>query len=356
MPQAAGGAPGGARPWKELCADARGDFPPRCRCPRCAGTVADLGEAASKASHLLPARPTPNQPRLAPRRERWRALQNLSLSLSFGHRTTTGIREYLRAKPTTCAQCLRRPLAGSTLSAFEQALRDAGIPGGRALSLMCVQWAASRCERGQRAPVAVAWKRVPPPSPAGACSFRETPGLEPCLPLTWRHDRQASLWTGRTAGLLRLRAARRERFLARSGLPIQIATVELMRSARRRSIAHMSDSARSMRAGNSCAQPGPACLWGRRLQQATGEPSRPQPWLPLTPTSILAGACNRPSTARDRRRFGRLRSSRERRVGTLRLRRPTWLIKTCGARALAISERVPHSVPNCLAGDRWCGP
>src|ERR1700754_1323218 len=186
--------------------------------------------------------------------------QNLSISLSSD--VSPEIREYLRAS-TTVANAYIRPLAEVYLERLEQTLRAEGIPGG--LFLMLSNGGLTHVSEAKRAPVQLLESGPAAGALAGAWVGRNA-----------RLDRVLALHMGGTTAKLALvdggeplvaygfEAAREKRFLRGSGLPIQIATVELIEiGAGGGSIAHKSDLG-TLNVGpeSSGAQPGPAC-YGR---------------------------------------------------------------------------------------------
>ena len=185
-----------------------------------------------------------------------------ALSVSLSSEIAPEIREYPRAS-TTVANAYVRPLAERYLERLEAALREAGIPGG--LFLMLSNGGLTHVAEAKRAPVQLLESGPAAGALAGAW-FGRNAGLENVL---------AFDMGGTTAKLALVdgheplvawgfEAAREKRFLRGSGLPIQIATVELIEiGAGGGSIARRSDLG-TLHVGpeSSGAEPGPAC-YGR---------------------------------------------------------------------------------------------
>jgi N-methylhydantoinase A len=192
--------------------------------------------------------------------------QNLSLSLSSD--IAPEIREYLRAS-TTVANAYVRPLAEIYLERLEQALRDEGIPGG--LFLMLSNGGLTHVSEAKRAPVQLLESGPAAGALAGAW-FGRNAGLERVLAFDMGGTtaKLALVDDGEPLVAWGFEAAREKRFLRGSGLPMQIATVELIEiGAGGGSIAHKSDLG-TLNVGpeSSGAQPGPAC-YGRGGTEAT---------------------------------------------------------------------------------------
>jgi len=192
--------------------------------------------------------------------------QNLSLSLSSD--IAPEIREYLRAS-TTVANAYVRPLAEIYLERLEQALRDEGIPGG--LFLMLSNGGLTHVSEAKRAPVQLLESGPAAGALAGAW-FGRNAGLERVLAFDMGGTtaKLALVDDGEPVVAWGFEAAREKRFLRGSGLPMQIATVELIEiGAGGGSIAHRSDLG-TLNVGpeSSGAQPGPAC-YGRGGTEAT---------------------------------------------------------------------------------------
>ena len=192
--------------------------------------------------------------------------QNLSISLSSD--IAPEIREYLRAS-TTVANAYVRPLAEIYLERLEQALREEGIPGG--LFLMLSNGGLTHVSEAKRAPVQLLESGPAAGALAGAW-FGRNAGLERVLAFDMGGTtaKLALVDDGEPLVAWGFEAAREKRFLRGSGLPMQIATVELIEiGAGGGSIAHRSDLG-TLNVGpeSSGAQPGPAC-YGRGGTGAT---------------------------------------------------------------------------------------
>lgn len=192
--------------------------------------------------------------------------QNLSISLSSD--VAPEIREYLRAS-TTVANAYIRPLAEVYLERLEQALRAEGIPGG--LFLMLSNGGLTHVSEAKRVPVQLLESGPAAGALAGAW-FGRNAGLERVLAFDMGGTtaKLALVDDGEPLVAYGFEAAREKRFLRGSGLPMQIATVELIEiGAGGGSIAHKSDLG-TLNVGpeSSGAQPGPAC-YGRGGTNAT---------------------------------------------------------------------------------------
>ena len=192
--------------------------------------------------------------------------QHLSISLSSD--IAPEIREYSRAS-TTVANAYVRPLAEIYLERLEQALRKEGIPGG--LFLMLSNGGLTHVAEARRAPVQLLESGPAAGALAGAW-FGRNAGLERVLAFDMGGTtaKLALVDDGEPLVAYGFEAAREKRFLRGSGLPIQIATVELIEiGAGGGSIAHKSDLG-TLNVGpeSSGAQPGPAC-YGRGGTNAT---------------------------------------------------------------------------------------
>ncbi len=192
--------------------------------------------------------------------------QDLSISLSSD--IAPEIREYLRAS-TTVANAYVRPLAEIYLERLEQALHAEGIPGG--LFLMLSSGGLTHVSEAKRAPVQLLESGPAAGALAGAW-FGRNAGLERVLAFDMGGTtaKLALVDDGEPLVAYGFEAAREKRFLRGSGLPIQIATVELIEiGAGGGSIARKSDLG-TLNVGpeSSGAQPGPAC-YGRGGTQAT---------------------------------------------------------------------------------------
>jgi len=192
--------------------------------------------------------------------------QNLSISLSSD--IAPEIREYQRAS-TTVANAYVRPLAEVYLERLEQALRAEGIPGG--LFLMLSNGGLTHVSEAKRAPVQLLESGPAAGALAGAW-FGRNAGLDRVLAFDMGGTtaKLALVDDGEPLVAYGFEAAREKRFLRGSGLPIQIATVELIEiGAGGGSIAHKSELG-TLNVGpeSSGAQPGPAC-YGRGGTEAT---------------------------------------------------------------------------------------
>jgi N-methylhydantoinase A len=192
--------------------------------------------------------------------------QHLSISLSSD--IAPEIREYPRAS-TTVANAYVRPLAEIYLERLEQALRKEGIPGG--LFLMLSNGGLTHVAEARRAPVQLLESGPAAGALAGAW-FGRNAGLERVLAFDMGGTtaKLALVDDGEPLVAYGFEAAREKRFLRGSGLPIQIATVELIEiGAGGGSIAHRSELG-TLNVGpeSSGAQPGPAC-YGRGGKDAT---------------------------------------------------------------------------------------
>ena len=192
--------------------------------------------------------------------------QNLSISLSSD--VAPEIREYLRAS-TTVANAYIRPLAELYLERLEQALRAEGIPGG--LFLMLSNGGLTHVSEAKRVPVQLLESGPAAGALAGAW-FGRNAGLDRVLAFDMGGTtaKLALVDDGEPLVAYGFEAAREKRFMRGSGLPIQIATVELIEiGAGGGSIARKSDLG-TLNVGpeSSGAQPGPAC-YGRGGKDAT---------------------------------------------------------------------------------------
>jgi len=192
--------------------------------------------------------------------------QNLSISLSSD--VSPEIREYLRAS-TTVANAYIRPLAEIYLERLESALRSEGIPGG--LFLMLSNGGLTHVSEAKRVPVQLLESGPAAGALAGAW-FGRNAGLERVLAFDMGGTtaKLALVDDGEPLVAYGFEAAREKRFLRGSGLPMQIATVELIEiGAGGGSIAHKSELG-TLNVGpeSSGAQPGPAC-YGRGGTNAT---------------------------------------------------------------------------------------
>jgi len=181
------------------------------------------------------------------------------LSLSLSSDIAPEIREYPRAS-TTVANAYVRPLAESYLERLEQELKAAGIPGG--LYLMLSNGGLTHVAEAKRAPVQLLESGPAAGALAGAWFGRHA-GLDRVLAFDMGGTtaKLALVDDGQPLVAWGFEAAREKRFLRGSGLPIQIATVELIEiGAGGGSIARRSELG-TLQVGpeSSGAQPGPAC-------------------------------------------------------------------------------------------------
>jgi len=181
------------------------------------------------------------------------------LSLSLSSEIAPEIREYPRAS-TTVANAYVRPIAEIYLDRLEAEIAAAGIPG--TLHLMLSNGGLTHVSEAKRAPVQLLESGPAAGALAGAWFGRQA-GL----------DRVLAFDMGGTTAKLALvdggtplvawgfEAARERRFLRGSGLPIQIATVELIEiGAGGGSIARRSElGTLNVGPDSAGAQPGPAC-------------------------------------------------------------------------------------------------
>ncbi len=191
-----------------------------------------------------------------------------ALSVSLSSDIAPEIREYPRAS-TTVANAYVRPLAEHYLERLESALRAAGIPGG--LFLMLSNGGLTHVAEAKRAPVQLLESGPAAGALAGAW-FGRNAGLERVLAFDMGGTTAKLALVDGNEPLVAwgFEAAREKRFLRGSGLPIQIATVELIEiGAGGGSIARRSDLG-TLNVGpeSSGAQPGPAC-YGRGGEEPT---------------------------------------------------------------------------------------
>ncbi|HWL83889.1 MAG TPA: hydantoinase/oxoprolinase family protein [Roseomonas sp.] len=189
-----------------------------------------------------------------------RRFPQLSLSLSCD--IAPEIREYPRAV-TTAANAYVRPIAETYLDTLEAALQRAGIPGG--LFLMLSNGGLTHVAEAKRAPVQLLESGPAAGALAGAW-FGRNAGLDRVLAFDMGGTtaKLALVDDGEPLVAWGFEAARTKRFLRGSGLPVQIATVELIEiGAGGGSIARRS-ALGTLQAGpeSAGAQPGPVC-YGR---------------------------------------------------------------------------------------------
>jgi len=185
-----------------------------------------------------------------------------ALSVSISAEVAPEIREYPRASTTVANACIR-PLAERYLARLEAELRAAGIPGG--LFLMLSNGGLTHVAEARRAPVQLLESGPAAGALAGAW-FGRNAGLARVLAFDMGGTTAKLALVDDGAPLVAwgFEAARERRFLRGSGLPIQIATVELIEiGAGGGSIARRSDLG-TLQVGpdSSGARPGPAC-YGR---------------------------------------------------------------------------------------------
>ncbi|KAA2212198.1 hydantoinase/oxoprolinase family protein [Teichococcus oryzae] len=184
------------------------------------------------------------------------------LSLSLSCDIAPEIREYPRTV-TTAANAYVRPIAETYLDTLERALKQAGIPGG--LFLMLSNGGLTHVAEAKRAPVQLLESGPAAGALAGAWFGRHA-GLERVLAFDMGGTtaKLALVDDGEPLVAWGFEAARTKRFLRGSGLPIQIATVELIEiGAGGGSIARPSELG-TLHVGpeSAGAQPGPVC-YGR---------------------------------------------------------------------------------------------
>jgi N-methylhydantoinase A len=185
-----------------------------------------------------------------------------ALSLSLSSAIAPEIREYPRAV-TTVANAYVRPIAETYLDTLEMALKRTGIPGG--LFLMLSNGGLTHVAEAKRAPVQLLESGPAAGALAGAWFGRHA-GLERVLAFDMGGTtaKLALVDDGEPLVAWGFEAARTRRFLRGSGLPVQIATVELIEiGAGGGSIARRSDLG-TLHVGpeSAGAQPGPVC-YGR---------------------------------------------------------------------------------------------
>ena len=190
------------------------------------------------------------------------------LSLSLSSDIAPEIREYPRAV-TTAANAYVRPIAETYLDTLEAALKSAGIPGG--LFLMLSNGGLTHVAEAKRAPVQLLESGPAAGALAGAWFGRHA-GLERVLAFDMGGTtaKLALVDDGEPLVAWGFEAARAKRFLRGSGLPIQIATVELIEiGAGGGSLARPSELG-TLHVGpeSAGAQPGPVC-YGRGGKEPT---------------------------------------------------------------------------------------
>jgi N-methylhydantoinase A len=185
-----------------------------------------------------------------------------ALSLSLSSEIAPEIREYPRAV-TTVANAYVRPIAEVYLDRLEVALQRAGVPGG--LFLMLSNGGLTHVAEAKRAPVQLLESGPAAGALAGAWFGRHA-GLDRVLAFDMGGTtaKLALVDDGAPLVAAGFEAARTKRFLRGSGLPIQIATVELIEiGAGGGSIARRSELG-TLQVGpeSAGAEPGPVC-YGR---------------------------------------------------------------------------------------------
>ena len=181
------------------------------------------------------------------------------LSLSLSSDIAPEIREYPRAS-TTVANAYVRPLAERYLDRLEAALLGLGIEGG--FFLMLSSGGLTHVAEAKRAPVQLLESGPAAGALAGAW-FGRGAGLERVLAFDMGGTtaKLALVDGGTPVVAWGFEAARAKRFLRGSGLPVQIATIELIEiGAGGGSIARRSELA-TLHVGpdSAGADPGPAC-------------------------------------------------------------------------------------------------
>ena len=184
------------------------------------------------------------------------------LSVSLSSDIAPEIREYPRASTTVCNAYVR-PIAEIYLSRLETQLKAAGIPGG--LFLMLSNGGLTHVAEAKRAPVQLLESGPAAGALAGAWFGRHA-GLDRVLAFDMGGTtaKLALVDDGQPLVAWGFEAAREKRFLRGSGLPVQIATVELIEiGAGGGSMARKSELG-TLHVGpeSAGAQPGPAC-YGR---------------------------------------------------------------------------------------------
>jgi N-methylhydantoinase A len=195
-----------------------------------------------------------------------RRFPDLSLSLSCD--IAPEIREYPRVV-TTVVNAYVKPLAETYLDRLESALLSAGIPGS--LFLMLSNGGLTHVAEAKRAPAQLLESGPAAGALAGAWFSRQA-GLERVLAFDMGGTtaKLALVDHGEPLVGWGFEAARQKRFLRGSGLPVQIATVELIEiGAGGGSIARAS-ALGTLHVGpeSAGAQPGPAC-YGRGGKEPT---------------------------------------------------------------------------------------
>jgi N-methylhydantoinase A len=181
------------------------------------------------------------------------------LSISLSSEIAPEIREYPRAS-TAVANAYIRPIAEAYLHRLEAQIAAAGIPG--TLQLMLSNGGLTHVDEAKRAPVQLLESGPAAGALAGAW-FGRNAGLERVLAFDMGGTtaKLALVDGGQPLVAWGFEAARERRFLRGSGLPIQIATVELIEiGAGGGSIARRSElGTLNVGPDSAGAQPGPAC-------------------------------------------------------------------------------------------------
>jgi N-methylhydantoinase A len=190
------------------------------------------------------------------------------LSISLSSDIAPEIREYPRTV-TTVANAYVRPLAEAYLDRLEAELKRAGIAGE--LFLMLSSGGLTHVAEAKRAPVQLLESGPAAGALAGAWFGRQA-GLDRVLAFDMGGTtaKLALVDEGEPLVAWGFEAARTKRFLRGSGLPVQIATVELIEiGAGGGSIARRSELG-TLHVGpdSAGAQPGPAC-YGRNGTEPT---------------------------------------------------------------------------------------
>src|ERR1700737_3997271 len=181
------------------------------------------------------------------------------LSVSLSSDLSPEIREYPRTV-TAVTNAYVRPMAEAYLDRLEKSLRELGIPGG--LFLMLSSGGLTHVAEAKRAPVQLLESGPAAGALAGAW-FGKNAALDRVLAFDMGGTtaKLALVDDGEPLVAWGFEAAREKRFLRGSGLPIQIATVELIEiGTGGGSIAHKSD-VETLRVGpeSAGAVPGPVC-------------------------------------------------------------------------------------------------
>jgi len=181
------------------------------------------------------------------------------LPVSLSSDVAPEIREYPRAS-TTVANAYIRPLAESYLDRLDAALQTLGIPGK--LSLMLSSGGLTPLAEAKRAPVHLLESGPAAGALAGAV-FGRSAGLDRVLAFDMGGTtaKLAIIDSGEPLVGWGFEAARQKRFLRGSGLPIRIATVELIEIGAGGGSIARSGELGTLQVGpdSAGAVPGPAC-------------------------------------------------------------------------------------------------